>query len=164
MKNLTSSSASFNQWQGYEHHQNFRVLHKDIISSKVTLPIPQNDWFIKMDYMCHELHPRWPAEIRSSYWNMFKLKFDKPRNQGRNYFQSIGVKGVGGQLNFEDIRTNNLYKINNVTYFPGITLAPDCYWPEMNPAHLMFAFGTLYEWGLHPPPNLPIFDRLSLVR
>lgn len=112
--------------------------------------------------MCHQQNSRWPSEIRSSYWNIFKLKFDRPHS--RDFFSNVGVKGVGGQLNFEDIRRNELYGTKNITFFPGITLAPDCYWPEMNPAHLMFAFGVLYEWGLNPPPYLPKFDRLSLLR
>lgn len=158
---IRNETAHGFRWQGYEHHREFRATHRTVFSH-ATLPVHDNNWFVKLDYMCHQLNTCWPSEIQATYKNMFRLKFEKPYTRG--YFKSIGVQGVGGHIQFEDIRENDLYPINNITYFPGFTLAPDCLWPEMNPAHFMFAFGILFEWGLNPPTYLPKFERLSLAR
>jgi len=41
---------------------------------------------------------------------------------------------------------------------------PECHWQHYNPAHLIFPFSVLFEWGLSPPAHLPVFDTLMQMK
>lgn len=113
---------------------------------------------LKLRHVCKEIHYNWANELERPFYNMFPLKFQHPYNS--SYFETWGVKGVGGHIKFKDVSENRFYNTPNVTFLPGLTLMPECHWQHYNPAHLMFPFSVLFEWGQSPPPHLPVFDRL----
>lgn len=123
------------------------------------LPSP----LVKIRHVCKEAFYNWPDEGWQAMFYQYPLKFQSPYNE--SYFHNDwGVKGVGGYVRFRNVTENRFYNTPNITYVPGITLMPECHWQHHNPAHFMFPFSVLFEWGQSPPAHLPVFDRLMQMK
>lgn len=131
--------------------------------SKISMPFPDIDWFIKMKYVCRDVTDNWTVEPWFPFYNMYPLKFENS-SHNEAYFHSLQIRGVGGPVDFAPISEHKLYHTKNITFVPGKTLMPECIWHSGNPAHFLFPLGILFEWGISPPTNLPTFDRLALIK
>lgn len=137
------------------HHSNMTHF------SKISLPYPEIDWFIKMKYVCREVTDNWTVEPWLPFYYMYPLKFEN-KSHDEDFFMNLQIKGVGGPVQFKHISESILYNTTNITFFKGKTLIPECIWHDYNPAHFIFPLGVLFEWGMNPPPHFPSFDRMTL--
>lgn len=143
---------------GVHAHTNHSTVHlitlKSIHGEQVEL--------VRMRHVCREVFFNWADELPQPWYYQYPPKFQDHYNS--TFFEKWGVKGVGGHIILRNITENRLYKRGNITHVPGRTLMPECHWQHFNPAHIMFPYSVLFEWGQSPPSHLPVFDQLMLMK
>lgn len=143
------------------HHWHHDIRANISHTSKISLPYPEIDWFIKMKYVCREVTDNWTIEPWQPFFYMYPLKFEN-KSHNEEFFMNLQLHGVGGPVSFKHISESILFHTKNITFYPGRTLVPECIWHDYNPAHFIFPLGVLFEWGVSPPPHFPTFERASL--
>ena len=134
--------------------------HKHGKFSRVSYPIPNNTWVIRMENMCLRTTLSWTSDIMPDYYSMYPLKFGHDTTAEDYVMTFFNFKFQFRSLESEKI----VDEAESLTYFNGKTIIPECFWHNRNPAHFIFPLSVLFEWGLHRPKHIPRFDMLGLFK